>query len=160
WRFDMGEDRFGVAGRVTRRKLRLAAKVNLRNRRLITMAGIPLMAIAALAPLIIHHESASSAAGRPSRTLCTGWARCPGHGYPSYAYGSRGYRSYWRMSAGNQCTNYVAYVESTVYHVKAPHFLLGNGGEWAAAAAGHGVRVNHIPSVGAVAQWNGGTFGI
>ncbi len=54
----MGEDRFGVAGRITRRKLRLAAKLNKRNRRLLTMAGIPLMAIAGVVPLIIHHESA------------------------------------------------------------------------------------------------------
>ncbi len=64
------------------------------------------------------------------------------------------------MSAGNQCTNYTAFVESAVYHVRAPRFLLGNGGEWAATAAAHGVLVNHIPSVGAVAEWNGGTFGI
>ena len=64
------------------------------------------------------------------------------------------------MSPGDQCTNYAAYVESAVYHVREPRFLLGNGGQWAATAAAHGVLVNHTPSVGAVAEWNGGTFGI
>lgn len=157
----MAEDRFGVMGRITRRRLTLAAKVNKRNRRLIAMAGIPLMAVAGVIPVILHHEALKAAAAiMPSRTLCTGWARCARHGFPSYAYSSRGGRSYWRMSAGNQCTNYTAFVESTVYHVREPRFLLGNGGEWAATAAAHGVRVNHRPSVGAVAEWNGGTFGI
>lgn len=157
----MAEDRFGVTGRITQRRQRLAAKFNKRNRRLLTMAGIPLMAIAAgTVPVIIAHTSAKSAAGRPSRELCTGWLSCTRHGYPSYKYQARGWRSYWRMSAGDQCTNYVAFVESTVYHVKEPGYLLGNGGQWAATAAAHGVLVNHTPSVGAVAEWNSGSYGI
>jgi surface antigen len=157
----MSEDRYGVTGRITRRKLRLAAKLNKRNRRLLTLAGLPLMAIAGVAvPVVISHAHAHHAAGLPSRTLCTGWARCARHGYPSYHYKSRGWRSYWRMSAGDECTNYVAYVESAVYHVAAPRYLLGNGGQWAATAAAHGVRVNHTPSVGAVAEWDGGAFGM
>ncbi|HWF81566.1 MAG TPA: CHAP domain-containing protein [Streptosporangiaceae bacterium] len=156
----MTEDRFGVTGRITRRKLKLAAKLNRRNRRLLTIAGIPLMAIAAGAvPVIIVH-SAARHASLPSRELCTGWLRCTRHGYPSYKYQARGWRSYWRMSPGDQCTNYVAYVESTVYHVKAPRYLLGDGGQWAATAAAHGVLVNHTPSVGAVAEWTPGSFGI
>jgi surface antigen len=154
------QDRYGVAGRITRRRIRLAAKLNKRNRRLLTMAGVPLMAMAAAIPLIVHHESAHSSASMPSVTLCTGWARCTAHGYSSYHYAARGSRSYWRMSAGDQCTNYTAYVESTVYHVRQPSYLLGNGGQWAETAAAHGVLVNHVPSVGAVAEWNGGSFGI
>ncbi|HET7015371.1 MAG TPA: CHAP domain-containing protein, partial [Streptosporangiaceae bacterium] len=157
----MAEDRFGVSGRITERRKRLAARLNRRNRRLLA-AGLPLMAIAAAAlPTVISHVTAKDAASaRPSRTLCTGWARCTRHGYPSYHYQTRGFRSYWRMSAGDQCTNYTAYVESTVYHVPEPSFLLGNGGEWAATAAAHGVKVNHTPSVGAVAEWDGGAVGM
>jgi surface antigen len=157
----MPEDRFGVTGRMTRRRLRLAAKINKRNRRLLTLAGLPLMAIAGVAiPFVISHAHAEHADALPSRTLCTGWARCSRHGYPSYHYQSRGWRSYWRMSAGDECTNYAAYVESVVYHVRTPGYLLGNGGQWAATAAAHGVLVNHTPSVGAVAEWDGGAFGI
>jgi len=157
----MSEDRYGVIGRITRRRLNLAAKLNKRNRRLLTMAGLPLMAIAAgTVPVIIAHSSARHATSMPSRRLCSGWLNCTRHGYPSYRYQARGWRSYWRMSPGDQCTNYVAYVESTVYHVRAPRYVLGNGGQWAATAAAHGVRVNHTPSVGAVAVWDSGTFGI
>jgi surface antigen len=156
----MPEDRYGITGRVTQRKLRLAAKLNKRNRRLIALAGVPLMAIAGVAvPLALNHAHAGQASG-PSRTLCTGWARCSRHGYSSYGYQAHQWRSYWRMSAGDECTNYAAYVESTVYHVPEPHFLLGNGGEWAATAAAHGVRVNHTPSVGAVAEWDASAFGM
>ena len=124
----MPEDRFGVSGRITERRKRLASRLNRRNRRLLA-AGLPLMAIAAAAlPTVIAHVNAKDAASAmPSRTLCTGWARCTGHGYPSYHYQTRGFRSYWRMSAGDQCTNYAAFVESTVYHVPEPSYLLGNG---------------------------------
>ncbi len=157
----MPEDRFGVTGRITRRKLKLAAKLNKRNRRLLALTGIPLMAIAGVAvPVVLSHHSAKPAWALPSRELCTGWARCSGRGYPSYAYQANGWRSYWRMAPGDECTNYAAYVESTVYHVAAPSYLLGNGGDWAATAAAHGVLVNHTPSVGAVAEWGSGSFGI
>jgi surface antigen len=118
------------------------------------------MAIAVASPLIISHLSARHAMGLPSRTLCTGWTACTHRGYPSYKYQAQGARSYWRMTAGDQCTNYAAYVESTVYHVRRPRYLLGNGGQWAASASAHGVLVNHTPSVGAVAEWVGGAFGI
>jgi surface antigen len=64
------------------------------------------------------------------------------------------------MYPGNNCTNYVAFVESTVYGVATPTFNLGNGGLWAAAAAQNGVLVNHTPSVGAVAVWTGASSGI
>jgi surface antigen len=61
------------------------------------------------------------------------------------------------MYAGNNCTNYVAYVESTVFGVRTPSYLLGNAGQWAATAAAHGVPVDQTPAVGAVAVWYGGT---
>jgi surface antigen len=64
------------------------------------------------------------------------------------------------MDAGNQCTNYAAYVESTVYRVARPNYNLGNGGDWATNARNHGVLVNAIPSVGSVAEWNAGDYGM
>jgi surface antigen len=64
------------------------------------------------------------------------------------------------MYPGNNCTNYVAYVESTVYGVSTPTFNLGDGGLWAAAAAQNGVLVNHTPAVGSVAVWTGASSGI
>jgi surface antigen len=58
------------------------------------------------------------------------------------------------MYAGDNCTNYVAYAESSL-GVPAPSYSLGNADQWVAAAAAHGVLVNHTPTVGAVAVWNG-----
>jgi surface antigen len=64
------------------------------------------------------------------------------------------------MSAGDECTNYAAYVEQTVYGVETPAYILGDGGSWAQTAAAHGVAVDQTPTVGAVAEWDDGTDGI
>ncbi len=64
------------------------------------------------------------------------------------------------MEAGDECTNYAAYVESSVYGVPTPGYRLGNGGEWAGTAAAHGVEVNGTPTVGSVAEWNAGDYGM
>jgi surface antigen len=64
------------------------------------------------------------------------------------------------MDAGDECTNYVAYVESTVYHAPTPGYTLGDAGFWPGNAAAHGVVVNDTPSVGAVAEFDPGSAGI
>jgi len=92
--------------------------------------------------------------------LCDGYAACAADGFPSHRYGEHAAASYWLMSAGDECTNYVAYVEQTVYGVRPPKYILGDGGSWAATAAAHGVAVDHTPTVGAVAEWDDGTDGI
>lgn len=130
----------------------------MRGKRRLTPA-IPLPALVVLG--VIPATSQGSAGQHvPSDVLCSGWASCASHGYSSHRYGIFGGASYWRMSAGDECTNYVAYVESRIFHAPTPGYLLGNGGQWAATAAAHGVVVNPIPSVGAVAEWNGGAFGM
>ena len=133
-----------------------------RRMRALTVGGLPaVLTVGGLIPVLTNGTSMGSAPSyQPSAIVCSGWRVCDARGLNSYGYASRGWRSYWRMSPGDQCTNYAAYVESVVYHVREPRFLLGNGGQWAATAAAHGVLVNHTPSVGAVAEWNGGTFGI
>jgi len=64
------------------------------------------------------------------------------------------------MYPGDNCTNYVAFVESTVYQVPTPTFNLGDGGLWATAAAQNGVLVNNTPAVGSVAVWSDGSSGM
>ena len=60
------------------------------------------------------------------------------------------------------CTNYVAFVESTVYRVLAPKLPV-NATDWAAGAENDGFTVNQTPTVGSVAQWyandNNGVIG-
>jgi surface antigen len=96
----------------------------------------------------------------PSTVLCSGYAGCNRTGYSSYAYGRHRSTSYWRMTPGDECTNYVAYVESAIFGVRTPRYSLGEAAQWPANAAAHGVRVDRTPSVGAVAVWPGYADGI
>jgi surface antigen len=129
--------------------------------RALTARGLPaVLAIGGFLPIGAGGSITQQAARPPSSVLCQGYAPCNARGFSSHGYGARGGRSYWRMSAGNQCTNYAAFVESTVFHAHTPGYLLGNGGQWASTARAHGVTVNRIPAVGAVAEWDGGAPGI
>jgi len=92
--------------------------------------------------------------------LCDGYAQCSTGGYTTHGYQNHSSTSYWGMEAGDECTNYAAFVESTVYGVATPGYRLGNGGEWATSAAAHGVEVNGTPTVGSVAEWNAGDYGM
>ena len=103
--------------------------------------------------------SPASAAGASS-TLCSGYALCSQGSFTTHGYQNNSGNSYWTMYPGDNCTNYVAFVESTVYDVPTPTFDLGDGGLWAAAAAQNGVLVNHTPTVGSVAVWTGASSGI
>ncbi|MGH9170595.1 MAG: CHAP domain-containing protein [Acidimicrobiales bacterium] len=95
----------------------------------------------------------ASPAAAPSEVLCQGYSACTDVGYPSHGYGDAEWNSYWGMDAGDECTNYVAYVESVVYGVRSPDYVLGNAVDWPQAAAADGVLVNRTPSVGSVAEW-------
>ena len=105
-------------------------------------------------------SSSGGGSGAPSVRLCNGWAGCSTNGYTTHGYQNHEWTSYWGMAAGNQCTNYAAYVESTIYGKPRPGYTLGNAGTWAQNARAHGVTVNQTPTVGAVAEWNGGDYGM
>ena len=68
--------------------------------------------------------------------------------------------SYWRMYAGHNCTNYVAY-RMSMKGVTTPPWGLPGGSAWAwrAGAVKAGVTVDQVPAVGAVMQWNRNTYG-
>jgi surface antigen len=122
-----------------------------------TLAQAPALLVFAGLPAL---PAAPGAAGSPSVIVCAGYASCHARGHSSHGYAAHARASYWRMTAGNECTNYVAYVEATAFRAPEPGYLLGNAGQWAATAAAHGVAVNHQPSVGAVAEWDGGVPGM
>jgi surface antigen len=115
------------------------------------------MAVTAAMPTLVGVAGSSRS---PSVIVCAGYSSCNARGHSSHGYGAHERSSYWRMTAGNECTNYVAYVESTVFRAPSPSYLLGNAGQWPATAAAHGVVVNQVPSVGAVAEWDGGAAGM
>ncbi len=92
--------------------------------------------------------------------VCSGYGACNSAGHSSHDYQAYSSNSYWRMSAGDECTNYVAFVESAVYKVPEPSYVLGDAVDWPGNAAAHGVQVNGIPSAGAVAEWDGDASGM
>ncbi|MBV9894418.1 MAG: CHAP domain-containing protein [Chloroflexi bacterium] len=86
--------------------------------------------------------------------LCEGYGACSVAPFTTHNYQPVMSTSYWGMTTGVECTNYVAYVESSDYGVPTPNYALGNAANWATAAKNNGVTVNQTPTVGAVAQWN------
>ena len=132
------------------------------RRRLSTLRRLWALALAAVVLVVAWSVAPvrSASAATPSSALCTGYATCSMLPFSNHAYAAHSSTSYWRMYAGNNCTNYVAYVESTVFGVGTPSYLLGNAGQWATNAAAHGVLVDQTPAVGAVADWYGGSAGM
>jgi len=91
--------------------------------------------------------------------LCSGnsYTTCTNVGYTDHGYSAHSSTSYWTMTSGHNCTNYVAYVESTVNGAATPSYNLGNADAWASNASSHGVTVDTTPVVGSVAQWGDST---
>lgn len=63
-------------------------------------------------------------------------------------------RSHWRMYAGHNCVNYVAW-QLGRNGVPEPPILMGNARDWAANAQRIGYRVDSRPAVGSVGAWPG-----
>ena len=112
------------------------------------------VAVCALATTGTLAPGSSASGAVSSSVLCSGYTACSQGQFSTHGYPSHAWTSYWQMYGGDNCTNYVAYAEST-FGVPKPSYSLGNADEWVAAAAAHGVLVNHTPTVGAVAVWNG-----
>jgi surface antigen len=111
------------------------------------VAGICSGAMAVGTPL----ASAAPAAG----PVCEGWSGCSVNPYTTHNYQNVMSTLFWpgTGSSGTECTNYVAWVESSLYDVATPKYQLGDAANWKAAAQAHGVTVNQTPTVGSVAQW-------
>jgi surface antigen len=103
--------------------------------------------------------------------LCEGWGNpvagqldpCSVAPYTTHNFQNEYTTSYWGMppdqntapgGAWADCTNYVAFVESTVYGVPAPKPALPvKAADWKNGAQADGFTVNQTPTVGSVAQW-------
>jgi surface antigen len=92
--------------------------------------------------------------------VCSGYAACSAGTFTTNGYLANAETSWWRMYPGDNCTNYVAYVESQFFGVTEPTYLLGDAYQWAANASANGVPVDDTPSVGAVAYWGAETPGM
>lgn len=82
---------------------------------------------------------------------CTGYSGCARAGLSDAGYGQSSRSTYWRMYAGHNCTNYVAYrmVRSGLPNVR-PWTGDGNAMSWGVAEQR---LTTSVPAVGAVAWW-------
>lgn len=101
---------------------------------------------------------APAPAGATSTYLCSSYTGCARAGYPHAGYGAANGRMYWRMYAGHNCTNYVAYrMIKNGMSAERPWSGSGMAYNWGIANA----RItDQTPQVGAVAWWNRNTGGV
>jgi surface antigen len=102
----------------------------------------------------------SAGARADTSQLCAGYADCSLGSFTTHGYQSHEDTSWWRMYAGDNCTNYAAYVEATLYNVPEPTYLLGDAYQWATNAAANGVPVDRTPIIGSVAVWGSDASGM
>jgi surface antigen len=116
---------------------------------------VRLRALLLIPILIIGVLVGTASPASADTTLCTGnsYTSCINAGYTAHGYNASGNTSYWTMYAGHNCTNYAAYMASQ-NGAATPNYNLGSALTWASQAAAHGVPVDNIPAVGAIAQWN------
>lgn len=86
-----------------------------------------------------------------STYLCKGYQGCEAAGYGNSGYRQVSSTMYWRMYAGYNCTNYVAYrlIQSGMPDVR-PWQGSGNASNWGAAMAS---ITDQVPTVGSIAWY-------
>ncbi|MET0951852.1 MAG: CHAP domain-containing protein, partial [Aeromicrobium sp.] len=113
----------------------------------ILLSGVCLLLAGSLtAPASARPETAAGTA-----TLCVGYATCEAAGMGNGGYRAQSGKMWWRMYAGHNCTNYVAYrlVKSGMPNTR-PWTGSGNATNW--GPANPKIR-DSVPAVGAVAWW-------
>ena len=108
-----------------------------------------LVAVAALvAGLLVWAPRAEAS----STLLCQKFAPCARAGYPSYGYNANFRTMWWRMYAGHNCTNYVAYrMVSRGMSATRPWSGSGDARNWGRVFAS---RTDQTPMVGSIAWWS------
>jgi surface antigen len=93
-----------------------------------------------------------------STYLCTGYRPCARAGYSHAGYARANNQMYWRMYAGHNCTNYVAYrMIKNGMSASRPWSGSGMAYNWGVANS----RItDQTPRVGAVAWWKRNTGGV
>ena len=101
--------------------------------------------------LLVMPTTAGRISLASSTYLCSGYQGCEAAGYGNAGYRQASSTMYWRMYAGHNCTNYVAYrlIQSGMPNVR-PWTGSGNASNWGVAMAG---ITDQVPTVGSVAWY-------
>ena len=111
-----------------------------------------LASVTAVAALLVGAAIAPDRADATSTLLCQNFAPCASAGYPNYGYSAVYRQSWWRMYAGHNCTNYVAYrMVSRGMSATRPWSGSGDARNWGVVFAS---RTNQTPMIGSVAWWS------
>jgi surface antigen len=95
---------------------------------------------------------AAPPASATSTLLCKGFTGCARVGYSNFGYSANYRKMWWRMYAGHNCTNYVAYrMVSRGMSATRPWSGSGDARNWGVVFAS---KTNHTPMVGSVAWWS------
>ena len=87
-----------------------------------------------------------------STLLCQKFSPCARAGYPNYGYNANYTKMWWRMYAGHNCTNYVAYrMVSRGMSATRPWSGSGDARNWGVVFSS---VTNQTPMVGSVAWWS------
>jgi len=118
---------------------------------LIRRSTVPATLIAVLAMLVGLLITAPSAEAS-STILCHGFSGCKQAGLKRFGYSKKYTTSWWRMFAGHNCTNYVAYrmIRNGMSSTR-PWSGSGDARNWGNVFAS---RTNQSPLVGSVAWWS------
>jgi len=108
-----------------------------------------LLALAALlAGLLVGAPRAEAT----STLLCKGFAACAKAGYSNFGYSAVYKQMWWRMYAGHNCTNYVAYrMVKNGMSTTRPWSGSGDARNWGVVFAS---KTNQKPKVGSIAWWS------
>ncbi|MCW2787581.1 MAG: hypothetical protein JWP74_4098 [Marmoricola sp.] len=92
-------------------------------------------------------------ASATSSVICTGFTACAKAGYGSFGYAPTNYKKmWWRMYAGHNCTNYMAYrmIQAGMPSTR-PWSGSGDARNWGIVFRS---KTNQTPAIGAVAWWS------
>src|SRR3954451_24596783 len=96
--------------------------------------------------------AAAPRAEASSTLLCQSFAPCTRAGYSNYGYSANYTKMWWRMYAGHNCTNYVAYrMISRGMSATRPWSGSGDARNWGVVFA---TQTNQTPMVGSIAWWS------
>lgn len=107
----------------------------------------------ALLGLIVSLAVQVPTAQASSTLLCKGFTQCEAAGYSSFGYGPTNYQKmWWRMYAGHNCTNYMAYrMIKAGMPTQRPWSGSGDARNWGVVFKS---KTNQTPMVGSVAWWS------
>lgn len=88
---------------------------------------------------------------------CRGFSACSAKGLGSAGFNKVYTQSFWRATAGHNCTNYVAYRLTHNGRMTSIREGTGSAWKWGVTARTQGVPVAQLPKLGDVAWWNATT---